>query len=86
MICLEFNNNNRATAVTVAESEEDMIKLIKILDLLELDAWIEIYEGESKLYCGMVGKCTKDIWKNAHIKSMKFNNYKERYFINVRYM
>ena len=24
LICLEFNNNNRATAVTVAESEEDM--------------------------------------------------------------
>ena len=63
-----------------------MIKLIKILDLLELDTWVDIYEGESKLYCGKVGKCTKNIWKNAHIKSMKFNNHKERYIIDVRYI
>ena len=63
-----------------------MIKLIKILDLLELDTWVDIYEGESKLYCGEVGKCTKNIWKNAYIKSMKFNNRRERYIINVRYM
>lgn len=63
-----------------------MIKLTKIFDLLDNETWIEIYEGESKLYCGIVGKCTKNIWKNAHIKSMKFNNHKERYIIDVRYM
>lgn len=63
-----------------------MIRLTKIFDLLDNETWIEIYEGESKLYFGMVGKCTEDIWKNAHIKSMKFNNRKERYIINVRYM
>ena len=38
-----------------------MIKLTKIFDLLDNETWIEIYDGESKLYCGMVGKCTKDI-------------------------
>ena len=34
LICLEFNNNNRATAVTVAESEVKDMK-IKLLDIKE---------------------------------------------------
>ena len=42
MICLEFNNNNRATAVTVAESEEDMTDILnKQIELL-----FQYWDGE----------------------------------------
>ena len=63
-----------------------MIKLTKIFDLLENETLVIITEGENKLYSGECGKCTKDIWKNAYIKDMEFNNHLDRYIINVRYM
>ena len=86
LICLEFNNNNRATAVTVAESEKDMLQLTEIFDLLGRKEFVIITEKENKLYYGECGKCPIDIWRNAHIKEMKFNNKKEIYIIDVRYM
>ena len=86
LICLEFNNNNRAGAVTPAESEKDMLQLTEIFDLLGRKEFVIITEKENKLYYGECEKCPIDIWRNAHIKEMKFNNKKEIYIIDVRYM
>ena len=62
-----------------------MIRLTKIFDLLGNDTLVIICEGETKLYSGLIGKCTRDIWRNAYIKDMEFNNHLERYIINVMY-
>ena len=62
-----------------------MIRLTKIFDLLGNDTLIIICEGETKLYSGFVGKCTRDIWRNAYIKDMEFNNNLERYIVNIMY-
>lgn len=63
-----------------------MIKLTKIFDLLGNDTRITIFEGETKLYSGTCGKCTRDIWTNAYIKKMVFDIHRERYIITIRYM
>ena len=68
-----------------AESEEDMISLTKIFDLLGNDTSVIIRAGEAKLYSGSVGKCTRDIWRNAYIKDMGFSDYLGKYIIYVVY-
>ena len=68
----------RATSVTVAESEKDMLQLTEIFDLLGRKEFVIITEKENKLYYGECGKCPIDIWRNAHIKEMKFNNKNAR--------
>lgn len=78
-------NNNQAGAVTPAESEEDMISLTKIFDLLGNDTSVIIRYGETKLYSGSVGKCTRDIWRNAYITDMGFSDYLGKYIIYVVY-
>lgn len=62
-----------------------MIRLTKIFDLLGNDTSVIIYGGETKLYSGLAGKCTRDIWRNAYIKDMEFSNHLGRYIINVVY-
>ena len=50
MICLEFNNNNRATAVTVAESEvKDMYEVVRF-DYKKEECEV-LFENESYLEC-----------------------------------
>ena len=68
-----------------AESEEDMISLTKIFDLLGNDTSVIIRAGEAKLYSGSVGKCTRDIWRNAYMKDMGFSDYLGKYIIYVVY-
>ena len=63
-----------------------MIKLVKIFDILGMESRIIIYEGEKKLYSGTCENCTRNVWKNAHIVEMKFNNLLEKYIISIRYM
>lgn len=63
-----------------------MIKLTKIFDLLGMETKVIICEGETKLYSGLCGKCPMEVWKNAYIKEMEFNNTLERYILTVRYM
>lgn len=68
------------------EKEDSMIKLTKLFDLLGEDTLVIICEGETKLYSGTCGKCTKEVWGHAVVKEMEFNNHLERYIITVRYM
>ena len=68
-----------------AESEKDMISLTKIFDLLGNDTSVIIRAGETKLYSGSVGKCTRDMWRNAYIKDMGFSDYLGKYIIYVVY-
>ena len=68
-----------------AESEEDMISLTKIFDLLGNDTSVIIRYEETKLYSGSVGKCTRDIWKNAYMKDIGFIDYLGKYIIYVVY-
>ena len=63
-----------------------MIRLTKIFDLLGNEENVIICEGETKIYSGECGKCKRDIWRNAYVKKMKFNNHLERYIISIRYM
>ena len=63
-----------------------MIKLTKILETLGMDKLVSIFEGNKKLYFGECGKCTAQVWGNAYVKEMKFDNKLERYIIHVRYM
>ena len=70
----------------MAESEEDMIRLTKIFDLLGNDTFVSIKEGEKEIYSGECGKCTRDIWRCAYVKDMRFDIHLERYVIRVRYM
>lgn len=63
-----------------------MMKLTKIFMIMKEDDEIRIYEGEKRVYSGLVGKCTKNIWCHAYIKDMKFDANLERYIIHVRYL
>ena len=62
-----------------------MIRLTEIFDLLCNDASVIIRYGETKLYSGLIGKCTRDIWRNAYIKDMGFSDYLGKYIIYVVY-
>ena len=62
-----------------------MISLTKIFDLLGNDTSVIIRAGEAKLYSGSVGKCARDIWRNAYMKDMGFSDYLGKYIIYVVY-
>ena len=81
-----MDKQNRATAVTVVESEEDMIKLAKIFNLLENDIFVSIKEGEKEIYSGECGKCTRDILRYAYVKDIRYDIHLERYVIRVIYV
>lgn len=63
-----------------------MIRLTRIFDLLGNEELITIYEGENKLYFGECGKCTLNIFNQAYVKEMKFDNQKGRYMVKIRYL
>lgn len=63
-----------------------MIRLTKIFDLLGMETLITIYEGQTKLYFGECGKCSRNIFSHAYVKEMKFDNQKGRYIVKIRYM
>ena len=62
-----------------------MIRLTKIFDLLGLDTFVSIENKYTEIYSGECGKCTRDIWRNAFVKRMRFDVNFERYFIEVIY-
>ena len=78
-------NNKTEPVVTPAESEDNMIKLADMIDLLTMDDSIMITNDCNILYHGTVGECNIALSLNAYVIGMSFLTMLETYTFNIIY-